>query len=146
MPSLPLHRAPQAPRSPRPRRGDRRLKWWRLTPLGLGVWFCLAGPVWAQPEATDSGMGDGERSVVVPLECRLREGAWQPCHMQIEEVGGHWWLLIGDQRLEFRHDGRGSVTMQEHPTGRWQPVSSRWQEDTSLCWDGVCAKGDIPLD
>jgi hypothetical protein len=25
-------------------------------------------------------------------------------------------------------------------------VSSRWEDRNSLCWDGVCARGDIPLD
>jgi hypothetical protein len=25
-------------------------------------------------------------------------------------------------------------------------VNSRWIESSSLCWDGVCARGDIPLD
>jgi hypothetical protein len=82
----------------------------------------------------------------VPLECRLGDGPWQDCHMQIESIGMHWWLLIGEQRVEFRHDGRGRVTMQEREGGGWRPVDSRWAEDTSLCWNGICAKGDIPLD
>jgi hypothetical protein len=82
---------------------------------------------------------------LVALECRLDEGPWQNCQMQVEQIGAHWFLLVGGQRIEFRHDGRGSVTMQK-PSGGWRPVSSRWQEDTSLCWDGVCARGDIPLD
>ncbi len=82
---------------------------------------------------------------MVSLECRLAEGPWQACQMQVEEVGAHWYLQVGSQRIEFRHDGRGSVTMLK-PSGGWQPVKSRWLEDTSLCWDGVCAKGDIPLD
>jgi len=25
-------------------------------------------------------------------------------------------------------------------------VESRWAADTSLCWDGICALGPIPLD
>jgi hypothetical protein len=82
---------------------------------------------------------------LVPLECRLDAGPWQNCQMQVEEIGAHWFLVVGGQRIEFRHDGRGSVTMQK-PSGGWRPVSSHWQEDTSLCWDGVCARGDIPLD
>lgn len=65
--------------------------------------------------------------------------------MDIRELGVQWALVIGDQRLEFRHDGRGEVTMQRQG-GAWRSVSSRWAEDTSLCWDGVCAKGQIPLD
>jgi hypothetical protein len=81
----------------------------------------------------------------ISLECRLDQGPWQNCRMQVQDIGAHWFLLVGGQRIEFRHDGRGSVTMQK-ASGGWRPVSSRWQEDTSLCWDGVCARGDIPLD
>jgi len=65
--------------------------------------------------------------------------------MQVEELGLHWFLLVGGQRIEFRHDGRGRVTMLK-PSGGWQPVNSRWVENTNLCWDGICARGDIPLD
>lgn len=81
---------------------------------------------------------------LVPLECRLGEGPWQNCQMRVEQLGAHWFLLIGDRRIEFRHDGRGAVTMGEE--GRSQPVTSRWGEDRSLCWNGTCARGDIPLD
>jgi hypothetical protein len=65
--------------------------------------------------------------------------------MEVRQVGAHWFLQVGDQRLEFRHDGSGTVRMQRQSSG-WRAVDSRWQEDTSLCWDGVCARGDIPLD
>jgi len=82
--------------------------------------------------------------LLVPLRCRLNQGAWQECQMQVDQVGSHWWLLVGTQKLEFRHDGLGSVTMQ-HGDGDWLPVSSRW-EDRDLCWNGVCARGEIPLD
>jgi len=88
---------------------------------------------------------DGDRRGAVALQCRLAGGAWQPCQMQVERVGSHWWLLIGGQKLEFRHDGRGQVTMQRG-NGDWRQVDSRWGDDASLCWDGVCARGDIPLD
>ena len=81
----------------------------------------------------------------VSLQCRLADGPWQDCHMQVEKLGLHWFLLVGGQRIEFRHDGRGKVTMLK-PSGGWQPVHSRWVENTDLCWDGVCARGDIPLD
>ena len=64
--------------------------------------------------------------------------------MQVEQVGRHWWLLVGAQKLEFRHDGLGSVTMQDGD-GDWLPVSSRWV-DRDLCWNGVCTRGEIPLD
>ena len=81
----------------------------------------------------------------IPLECRLQRGLWQPCWMEVVTIGGQWALVVGAQRWEFRHDGRGSVTMQ-HGAGSWRPVSSRWEDRNSLCWDGVCARGDIPLD
>jgi hypothetical protein len=80
----------------------------------------------------------------IPLECRLGEGPWRNCSMQVEQIGAHWTLIVEGERYEFRHDGRGSVRMLSAGEG-WRPVSSRW-EDTSLCWDGVCARGDIPLD
>lgn len=80
----------------------------------------------------------------IPLQCRLGDGPWQACQMQVEQLGAHWFLLIGERRIEFRHDGRGTVTMQEE--GQSRPVTSRWLEDRSLCWDGTCARGDIPLD
>lgn len=89
--------------------------------------------------------GGSNRGGTISLECRLASGPWQPCQMQVEQMGAHWWLLIAGQRLEFRHDGRGQVRMQR---GRetWRQVNSSWGEDASLCWDGVCARGDIPLD
>lgn len=60
-------------------------------------------------------------------------------------MGMNWVLRIGDRTIEFRHSGDGAVRMQQVP-GAWQPVTASWQPDTSLCWDGVCARGDIPLD
>ncbi len=83
-------------------------------------------------------------ALVVPLECRLGAGPWQQCQMQVEQLGAHWFLLIGERRIEFRHDGRGAVSMGEH--GRVRAVTSHWGEDRSLCWDGTCARGEIPLD
>ena len=107
-----------------------------LAGLGMGIallafsgWFSTAR---AQEQA-------------VPLQCRLGEGPWQPCRMEVQDVGLHWFLQIGPERIEFRHGGDGAVRMQRGD-GAWQPVDSRWQNDTSLCWDGVCAKGPIPLD
>lgn len=81
----------------------------------------------------------------IPLECRLGDGAWQPCRMQVVEIGSHWFLLVAGQRFEFRHDQRGGVSMQAGGGG-WRSVSSRWEKAENLCWDGVCARGSIPLD
>lgn len=85
------------------------------------------------------------QALTVPLQCRLRTGPWQPCRMEIQAVGERWWLQIGSERIEFRHGGDGSVRMQR-AGGAWQPVDSSWQKDSSLCWDGVCTRGAIPLD
>lgn len=81
----------------------------------------------------------------VPLQCRLGNGGWQPCSMEVQDVGLHWFLRIGDQRIEFRHSGDGHVRMLQG-AGPWRPVTAEWQSDASLCWDGICAKGPIPLD
>lgn len=81
----------------------------------------------------------------VPLQCRLGSGPWRPCRMEVQDMGLHWFLQIGTQRIEFRHSGDGAVRMQKGE-GPWQPVTAVWRPDTSLCWDGLCARGDIPLD
>lgn len=101
-----------------------------LLPL-LGV-VLLAGPALAQ--------------LRVPLECRLDSGAWSRCIMEVERLGEHWWICAGDQRIEFRHDGKGSITMQRGAGSPWQAVRASWSADATLCWDGVCARGAIPLD
>ena len=80
----------------------------------------------------------------IPLDCRLGTGPWQSCHMEVIEVGRRWFLVVQNQRIEFRHDGTGQVLMGR--SGRWQTVNPRWGEDQSLCWDSLCARGDIPLD
>lgn len=80
-----------------------------------------------------------------PLRCRLGNGPWQACRMVVDRDGLSWELRIGSERIRFRHDGRGSVTMRRGPHV-WQPVEARWLADASLCWDGVCAQGPIPLD
>jgi hypothetical protein len=97
-----------------------------------------AAPAAAEPSGS-------ERNLSIPLQCRLGNGTWQPCQMDVMAVGSHWTLQVGDQRLEFRHDGRGGVTMQQG-SGGWRTVSSRWEQPLDLCWDGVCARGAIPLD
>jgi hypothetical protein len=83
--------------------------------------------------------------LLVPLQCRLAAGAWQNCAMRVERLGEHWWLELGRRRIEFRHDGHGGMAMR-WPGGPWQSVNSRWNSDGSLCWDGICARGAIPLD
>lgn len=84
-------------------------------------------------------------ALAVPLQCRLDQEPWQSCRMEIQELGLRWLLRIGARRFRFRHDGRGGLRMQSDD-GRWRPVEARWQAGATLCWDGVCARGSIPLD
>jgi hypothetical protein len=86
-----------------------------------------------------------QRSVQVPLECQLHQGLWQPCLLTIVEMGQLWWLEIGSQRIEFRSDGRGTITLRD-PAGNSRLVQPVWTAQRALCWDGVCTKGDLPLD
>lgn len=99
------------------------------------------------PEVYAHGRGSDTVEVQpfsLALECRIGQGPWQACRMRVEQVGLHWYLLIGEQQVEFRHDGGGTVRLRQQ--GYWRSVTSRWEEDTSLCWGGYCARGDIPLD
>jgi hypothetical protein len=84
-------------------------------------------------------------AVQVPLRCRIQGGSWQPCRMTIERIGEHWWLEVGNERLEFRSDGRGQVTLNDGK-GQARQVVPAWSEEQALCWDGVCALGSFPLD
>ena len=113
----------------------------RIPPCSLLVLLLLLGTGPAGWAREASGRGS---PTLLPLQCRLGDGPWQDCQMRVEEVGAHWFLLVGDRQIEFRHDGSGTVTMQEQ--GRVRAVTSRWLEDRSLCWDGTCARGEIPLD
>jgi hypothetical protein len=64
--------------------------------------------------------------------------------MEVIDPGRRWFLVVGRQRFGFQHDGTGRMQMAVE--GRWREVTPRWLEDGSLCWDGVCARGEIPLD
>jgi hypothetical protein len=80
------------------------------------------------------------------LTCRVMGGPWQPCTMLVDADGLSWQLKIGTlSQIQFRHDGMGHVSMRSGDS-KWQTVEARWLADASLCWDGVCAKGAIPLD
>jgi hypothetical protein len=52
---------------------------------------------------------------------------------------------VGRQHLEFRSDGRGSVQLRSRG-GVARMVQPVWAQDQALCWDGVCARGELPLD
>ena len=91
----------------------------------------------------------------VPLRCRLGDGPWQTCTMVVESPGERWEIRVAGSRISFRHDGGGTVTMNNPPDGPlsklprgrgWIPVQTSWIAGPALCWNGVCAQGDIPLD
>lgn len=100
------------------------------------------------------GVGQGGYAAVVAqnglqdvtLQCRLHAGPWSTCTMRIERIGEHWWLDINGEVLEFRHDGRGLITVKSS-SGRVQQVQGHWdQASSALCWDGICTLGAVPLD
>jgi hypothetical protein len=122
------------------------LSWSLLLPAGLRALVGLAAlgiglaPVQADP---------------LPLRCRLGDGPWQSCSMDVDQPGERWSIQVAGRRIAFRHDGSGTVTMQDPaslPTantvdsGPWVPVATTWIAGPALCWNGVCAQGDIPLD
>jgi hypothetical protein len=113
-----------------------RVGWGWNMPLLLAV---LVGALSLSPLPVRSEPGR------FPVRCRLDQGPWRPCVMTVEAVGERWRIELNDQRLEFRHDGRGLVEMQG-PSDGWRAVNSRWSDDQALCWDGVCAQGQFPLD
>jgi hypothetical protein len=87
-----------------------------------------------------------DRSSQQRLSCRLMAGAWEPCTLRRDRDGMGWQLTIGRRpSIQFLHDGLGHVRMRGGDHG-WRTVEARWLADASLCWDGVCARGDIPLD
>ena len=47
--------------------------------------------------------------LAIPLECRLEQGLWRPCSMEVVTIGSQWALVVGAQRWEFRHNGRGKI-------------------------------------
>ncbi|MFN9644875.1 MAG: hypothetical protein ACK6BG_07110 [Cyanobacteriota bacterium] len=80
----------------------------------------------------------------VSLDCRVGGGPWTACRMEIQDPGRIWTLVVGRRRYSFQHDGTGRMRMTVD--GRWKDVTPRWDSDGSLCWDGLCARGEIPLD
>jgi hypothetical protein len=64
--------------------------------------------------------------------------------MEIFDPGRRWVLVVGRRRYAFEHDGTGRMRMGlgDH----WREVSPRWDSNGNLCWEDVCARGEIPLD
>ncbi|MCP9916109.1 hypothetical protein [Cyanobium sp. ATX 6F1] len=81
----------------------------------------------------------------IPLNCRIAQGPWRACVMTVASPGQQWRLQVGSKRFDFRHDGSGQVIL-KRPGAPLQVVSSRWIAAQTLCWDGVCARGELPLD
>ena len=81
----------------------------------------------------------------VPLDCQLHNGPWCRCTMLVAADGYHWQVQLEQQAFVFRHDGRGGLLMRQGDRP-WRSVEARWRDDSSLCWNGLCAKGPIPLD
>lgn len=97
----------------------------------LASWAAIHSPAWGQGPP-------------IPLECRVVGRPWQACQMEISDPGRRWDLVVGQRRYRFQHDGTGHMRLAVE--GRWQDVTPRWESDGSLCWDGVCVRGEIPLD
>lgn len=103
----------------------------------LSLLLCVSAPAAAQVI---------EAAPAQHLNCRLMGGDWEPCTLRLDRDGMGWQLRIGSQpSIRFEHDGLGHVRMLGAGHG-WRPVEARWLADSSLCWDGVCAQGPIPLD
>jgi hypothetical protein len=64
--------------------------------------------------------------------------------MEVIDPGRQWVLVVGRRRHAFEHDGTGRMRMAVD--GRWRDVTPRWDSQGNLCWDGICARGEIPLD
>ena len=109
----------------------------RLKPLPVLVLASMALAAQASAQAREP--------FSVPLECQLESGGWHPCTMTVERIGEHWWLQVGQRRFDFRHDGQGRIELQE-ASGPPREVSPSWSSQQALCWDGVCTKGNLPLD
>ena len=110
-----------------------------LLPLSVQLTGLLAADTARADEAL------AEQALQVPLDCRLGDGSWQPCTLTVERLGERWWLQVADRRLDFSSDGRGEVTVQE-AGGSLRRVQPVWTAQQDLCWDGICTRGDLPLD
>ena len=114
-----------------------------LAPGLMAALCCATGSLLAVPARSQPQQEAPQQQV--PLECQLESAGWQPCQLTIEQLGSHWWLEMGGKRFDFHSDGRGGVTLTDS-TGARKQVEPVWTAQQALCWDGVCAKGDLPLD
>ena len=87
-----------------------------------------------------------ESTAAISMECRHAHQVWSPCNVVSEQPGARWELAFNDQIVRFQHDGSGTIEMQIGEQSAWTKVQGRWTPDGSLCWNTVCARGNIPLD
>jgi hypothetical protein len=99
----------------------------------------VAVSVFSAPARTESASADR-------MECRHANQAWSPCRYVSEQPGARWELAFSNQVVRFQHDGSGTMQMQIGDQTPWAKVQARWSADGTLCWNTVCARGDIPLD
>jgi hypothetical protein len=119
---------------------------WLALGLLWPVLLAVPATALAQPPAAQSTAKLGQHGAEpARLRCRVEQGPWRDCHLVVEQIGSAWSLQVGPERFAFTHDGRGQVRMQRGQTD-WVTVQARWGQDASLCWDGICAIGDLPLD
>ncbi|CAI8385832.1 MULTISPECIES: hypothetical protein [unclassified Synechococcus] len=85
-------------------------------------------------------------AVSVPIECRQQHQEWQNCRYESDQPGSSWQLAFEDHVVRFNHDGSGHMKMQLNDNGDWTGVQARWIAERTLCWNDVCARGEIPLD
>lgn len=81
----------------------------------------------------------------IPLSCRIGQEPWRACVMTVASPGQQWRLQVGSRRFDFSHDGSGQVIL-KRPGSPLQVVSSRWIAAQTLCWERLCARGELPLD
>ena len=93
---------------------------WPIRPAGLATQVAAAA-VWLVMLMAPLRAAELLR---VPLQCRLGQGPWRPCAMEVQKIGEEWQLVMEGRRIAFRHDQRGSLRMQEPGSG-WREVDSR---------------------
>ena len=82
----------------------------------------------------------------LPVECRQQQQDWQLCRYESDLPGASWQLAFENRTVRFRHDGSGQMRMQLNEQSAWTTVKARWIAEQTLCWNEVCARGEIPLD
>ena len=85
-------------------------------------------------------------TVSVPIECRQQHQTWQDCRYESDQPGTSWQLAFEKQTVRFHHDGSGHMKMQLNDNSNWTGVQARWIAERTLCWNDICARGEIPLD